>query len=166
MTDLIQRIVNLTDQDAIESANYVTYWMLDEVQCRGRLPEEILNKITNNKDAIELLIELFPEQSISLQEAFLTEDIRQQGHVARRFLVVLAKRKQFAFKVLEALDKPRLLLEPLTTIAIASGIVFFLSLEFEFEYENIEGKRKFRWRIHHKGTQTKAVTDLLGFLNK
>ncbi len=78
MADLAQQIIDLEDIEAIGAMDYLARWMQDVVQKEGKIPAEILDEIADEQAAIEILSEMFPEQSNSLQET-LAADENQRG---------------------------------------------------------------------------------------
>lgn len=162
MTNLTQHISRLTDREAIQAASYVAEWMQEKLQQEQKLPAELQGKITDNQ-AAELLGEAFMDLSSSLQQASLTAEESQRGRIARGLLLVLAEDERYAAKAQEASDQLVFKVEPVTMMAVAAGIVFLLSLEFEVEYELVDGKRRLRWRIGKKATPTEVIKKVLSF---
>ena len=148
MADLAQQIIDLEDIEAIGAMDYVARWMQAVVQKEGKIPAEILDKIADEQAAIEILSEMFPEQSNSLQET-LAADEKQRGQIARNFLLFLAENENYAPKVQEAIDRP-ITRGLLTTMAGAAAIYFLLGLEFEFKYEVVGDERHKELRISRK----------------
>jgi len=161
MVDLAQQISGLEDIDAIEAMDYVARWMRDEAQREGKISAEILGEIGDEQAATKILSEIFPELSGPLKET-LAADESQKGRIARNYLLFLAEEERYAPKVQEALDRPSCRGEPLSSLVIITGIIFLLSLEFEIEYENVNGERHVRWRFARKATPVEIVEKILG----
>jgi hypothetical protein len=45
-----------------------------------------------------------------------------------------------------------------------SGIVFLLSLDFEAEYDESDGKRRIHWKITKKSTPLNVIEQILGLV--
>src|ERR1700731_2393369 len=156
MANLKQSISELTDQKGIQAASYVTKWMQQKLRQDQRLPAELQGIVTDDQ-AVDLLGEAFADLSDPLQQASLTANESQRGQIARNLLLVLADDEQYAPVVQEAIDQLIFKCEALTMMAVAAGIVFLLSLQFEVEVEEVNGKRKVRWKIGRKATANKIV---------
>lgn len=161
MAYLTQQISSLEDADAVEAVDYVTKWVKYEVQKKGKMPAKILEEIADEQAATEILSEMFPELSGPLHET-LAADESQKEQIARNYLLFLAEDERYAPKVQEALNRPSTKFEPLTTIAIASGVVFLLSLKFDIEYVNV--KRHVRLRIAREPTPVNIVGKIIGLV--
>ncbi len=162
MPNLTQHISELTDREAIQAASYVTEWMQQKLKQDQKLPTELQGVVTDDQ-AADLLGEAFADLSDPLQQASLTANESQRGQIARNLLLVLAEDEQYASIVQEAMDQLIFKFEPVTAMAVAAGIVFLLSLEFEVEVEEVNGKKKLRWRIARKATPTEIVKKVLSF---
>lgn len=162
MENLTQRISELTNREAIQASSYVAEWMQQKLREEQKLPEELQRTITDDQ-AVDLLSEEFTDLSHLLQQASLSADESQRGQIARNLLLILSEDEQYAPIVQEALDQLIFKAEPITMMAVAAGIVFLLSLEFEIESEEVNGKRKLRWRVGRKATPGEIVKKVLSF---
>lgn len=162
MPNLTQHISELTDREAIQAASYVTEWMQIKLKQEQKLPTQLHGLVTDDQ-AADLLSEVFADLSGPLQQTSLTANESQRGQIARNFILVLAEDEQYVSIVQEAIDQLIFKFDPVTTMAVAAGIVFFLSLEFEVEVENVNGEKKIRWRIGKKSTPTEIVKNVLSF---
>lgn len=163
MADLAQQISKLDDIEAIGAAGYVAGWMKKETLKTQALPREALDEIRDDQAAIKILSEMFPELSDSLhEESSLSASERLRGQRARNFLLFLAENERYALKVHEAIDRPFPKGEPITTITVAAGILYLLSIEFEIEHEEIVGGQKRRWRLARKS----PLSDLIEMIRR
>ena len=116
--------------------------------------------IPDEATAVDILEETFPELGDPLRE--IASDEKRKGQVARNFLLLLAQKEDYASEVRSALDHPVLKGEILTT-ALALGLLYFFTLEFEIKIEEVDGQTRKRFRISRKAT---SITELIGILKK
>jgi hypothetical protein len=161
MSSLIQEISQLSDAQAIKAASYFTGWMQEQLRQDGKLPIELENQITDDEAAL-LLGEEFKDLSNQIQQASLAASESQRGRIARNLLLVVGEDEIYKKKVQESLDQLLFATDPITVMAVAAGIVFFLSLEFKVECEEIEGKKKCQWELSRKATSTEVIKQILG----
>lgn len=162
MSSLIQEISQLSDAQAIKAASYFTRWMQEKLRQDGKLPIELESQITDNEAAL-LLKEEFKDLSNQIQQASLAASESQRGRIAKNLLLVMGEDEVYKEKVQESLDQLVFATDPITVMAVAAGIVFLLSLEFEVECEEIEGKRKCRWKLSKKATPNEVIKKILDF---
>ncbi len=162
MSDLTQDISELTDREAIQSANYVAEWMQRKLAEEQSLPAELEGTVTDDQ-AVTILSEEFPDLSASIQNAALDIDDAQRGQIARNLLQFLSEDDQYAPVVQEALDQLIFKFDPVTVMAVGAGIVFLLSLKFEFEDEIVDGKHTRRWKVSREATPTEVLQKILSF---
>jgi hypothetical protein len=164
MKDLSTRILGLSDEEVIESANYAIKLMEKEAIKKHIITSEFKDYIIGTDGAIEVLSEAFPDVSEQLKEAVFTKQSKEAALISKRLLLYMAQQESHKSQVQEALDIPRLLVcDPLTVMAI-SGIVFLLSLDFEAEYDESDGKRRIHWKITKKSTPLNVIEQILGLV--
>jgi hypothetical protein len=164
MTSLNQEISQLSDDDAIKAVSYFSRWMQEKLRQDGRLPVELENQITDDEAAL-VLEEAFKDLSNQIQQSSLAASESQRGRIARNLLLAIGENEIYKENVKEAVDQVSFVADPITVMAVAAGIVFFLSLEFEVECEEIDGNRKCRWKLSKKATPTKVIEKILDLGN-
>jgi hypothetical protein len=136
MTNLVSRIELLADEDAILAIAYITDWLRNEGLNGHKLPEEVLDKAKNEKDAVNLLSETFPDLSDSIHRSLLNTELTQRGQIARNLLIALSEKEEYASMIETILEKETHN-EPITIIALsAAAIVYFLSIEYDIKWKD------------------------------
>jgi hypothetical protein len=160
--DEVQGITELDDRGAIDSVSYLINWIKICLKERSLQVSDVEWDSINEQLALEILTEAFPDASMSLSKMISTENL--EGQLARKFLLYLYQREQYMSKVKEALHRPILKGEPLT-VAVITCILFFLTLEFDFEYEEINGQERKKIRISRKAISAEALDSLKKIIN-
>lgn len=161
MDNLTQRLSALSDREAVQAASYVTEWMQQQLREERKLPPEFESQFTDD-EAADMLVDVFRDVAGPLNQARLSAAECERAQIARSFLSALSQDERYAAVVHEAVEQLVYKAEPITTMAIAAGIVFLLTLEFDFEYTDVDGKRKLRWRLSRKASPIELVGKVLG----
>jgi hypothetical protein len=164
MTSLNQEISQLSDDVAIKVVSYFSRWMQKKLRQEDRLPAELENQITDDEAAL-VLEEAFKDLSNQIQQSSLAASESQRGRIARNILLVMGENEIYKKEVEKAIDQSSFATDPITVMAVAAGIVFLLSLEFEVECEEVDGKRKCKWKLSKKATPTEVIEKILDLGN-
>lgn len=161
METLEQRISKLTNEETIEAISYMGKWMHTQLHKKGEIKSQLADDIKTDQDAMEILMNIIPEpQIIDLS----TANEGRKVELSRSILLLFANNNRYKSHLEEAINRPVLRLEPLTSIGLVSVVLFILSLELELEYEEKGGKTRKKFRAKFKpvqGTIAQLMKDLL-----
>lgn len=162
MTDLRTYIAALSDRDAVKVVVFVTQSMQTELRQRQELWAELRGTILTDDEAANLLDDAFPELSKAFEQVRLTAGIGDRGKIARNLLLVLSEETQYAVSIEKGIEQLQFVADPITWIAVASGIVFLLSIKFNVTSKVVEGKRRVEWEVSRDATPLEVVMKVLG----
>jgi hypothetical protein len=161
MTNLVSCIESLADEDAILAIAYIADWLRNEGLNGHKLPEEVLDKAKNEKDAVNLLSETFPDQSDTIHRSLLNTELSQRGQIARNLLITLSEKEEYASMIETILEREKQNFEPIImTAASAAAIVYFLSIEYHIKFKD----GKWEVEISYRKPSEDILKKILGLI--
>lgn len=135
MSELDERIAELSNSEAIQAAAYVAECLRQKLQATLDAPITL-----DDNQAAVLLSEAFPAEASAVSALRPTSGEAVRGEAGRQFLSACAEEKDYAAYVQDGLDQLAFKCDPLTFMAVAAGIVFLMQLKFHADGE-VKGKR-------------------------
>jgi hypothetical protein len=163
--DFKNRINALSDADAIRVMAFVA----DDLRTELRLGQQIglwVGTDLNDDEASEVMAEAIPAYAKELSQTALSAPESQRAEVARRVLHFLVTDQDFAPvygpRVEAAIRQRYLVVDPITALAVGSGLLFLLTIRFKIESKVVDGQRQRAWKVERDPSTIEDLKLLFG----